>query len=266
MELLLGGGDIIQNGAVGTATLELRGYGSEGSCIETFWEEGRPVWRFKTACLPWIRIAKMLIHRIRQYTKQENLQWGWECGANWEAGRRLFVLESSAVAALTPFWVVLAMLYKIKPELVGEKNIRVWSSKMTKNEVSFKMQLYENKMRKPVLLLVSIMRCSYKSLMIGKRELTIHLQKQKLYWEIFFSLDEKCATPFIATAAITCIGWQPILGTDHSTTQNLPSGIFLHIPYSKLNIGQCLTHAHRCHTDCSHPTFILYGLPVKVKT
>lgn len=126
--LLLGGGGIIQNGAVGTATIEVRGYGSEWSCIKTFWEEGRLVQRFKTACLPWIMIAKVLIHRIRQYTKQEKLQWGWQCGANWEAWRRLFVLESSAVAALTPFWLVLAMLYKTKSEPVGEKSISVWSS------------------------------------------------------------------------------------------------------------------------------------------
>lgn len=39
----------------------------------------------------------------------------------------------------------------------------------------------EKKMRKPVLLLVSRMKCSYKSLMTEKIELTIHLQKQNLY-------------------------------------------------------------------------------------
>lgn len=41
MGLLLGGGGIIQNGAVGTATLEVMGYGLELSCIKTSWEEGR---------------------------------------------------------------------------------------------------------------------------------------------------------------------------------------------------------------------------------
>lgn len=45
---------------------------------------------------------------------------------------------------------------------------------LPKQEFSFKMQLYRNKkkkkIRKPVLLLVSIMRCSYNSLMTGKIE------------------------------------------------------------------------------------------------
>lgn len=198
-------------------------------------------------------VAKMLVHRIRQYTKQENTQWGWECGANWEAWRKLFVLESSAFAALTSFWVVLAMLYETKSEPVGEKCLVLLPKRRLVLRCNY-MKI-KKKMRKPVLLLVNILRCSYKSLMTGKTELTIHLQKQKLYWEKFFSLEEKCATPFIAATAITCIGWQPILGMNHSTTQNLPSGIFFCISYSKLNIGQCLTHAHRCHTHWSHPTF-----------
>lgn len=69
--------------------------------------------------------------------------------------KETFVLESSAVAALTPFWLVLAMLYKTKSEPVGEKKVYVFDPP-TKSEVSFKMQLYEKKMRKPVFLLVSI--------------------------------------------------------------------------------------------------------------
>lgn len=211
----------------GQPHLNSGGMDQKEAVLKPFGRRADPaVWRFKTACLPWIRIAKMLIHRIRQYTKQENLQWGWECGANWEVGRRLFVLESSAVAALTPFWVVLAMLYKTKPELVGEKNIRVWSSKMTKNEVSFKMQLYENKMRKPVLLLVSIMRCSYKSLMIGKRELTIHLQKQKLYWEIFFSLDEKCATHLLQQLPLHALADNPFWAQITALLKICPQAFF----------------------------------------
>lgn len=46
MGLLLGGEGMIQNGAVGTATLEVRRYGSELRCIKTSWEEGRIVQRF----------------------------------------------------------------------------------------------------------------------------------------------------------------------------------------------------------------------------
>lgn len=62
------------------------------------------------------------------------------------------------------------------------------------------------KIRKPVLLLVNIMRCSYSSLMTGKTENCRFIYRNKIITEeIVFLLREKCATPLAATA-IVCIG------------------------------------------------------------
>lgn len=65
------------------------------------------------------------------------------------------------------------MLYKTKSELVGEKKYMclVLLPKM-KLVLRHHYMKIEKKMRKSVFLLVSIMRCSYKSLMTGKIEST----------------------------------------------------------------------------------------------
>lgn len=57
----------------------------------------------------------------------------------------------------------------------------------TKSEVSFKMQLYEKEDEKASLLLVSKIRCSYKSLMTGKDRINNSSTEKKSFSEKFFS-------------------------------------------------------------------------------
>lgn len=56
--------------------------------------------------------------------------------------------------------------------------------------------------------------------------------ENRIYWENFFSLEEKCATPFIAAAAITCIGLKTHSG--HSSQHYSKSALRHFFPYSVL--------------------------------